>query len=335
MLSLFTRSAHKPPEIAIDLGTANTRVMARGSGVLFDQPSICCFVDDGAHPRLIAVGDEAGKMQARTSGALKVRQPLARGVLQDLGAARELLKFAVRSSTGGQSISGPRAIIGVPADATNAECAALQTAATDAGLRKVRLIREPLAAAFGAQLPVDEPTGSMIVECGAGTTEVAVFALGGFCLTRSVRGGGLALNGAIASHIQMHHQFLIGDPSAEQFKRELLEVLDGPDPDDCPIKVKGRSLKDGRPGSLTMTAGEFRPVVARHAGQIVQLVRQILHETPPQLSDDIFTGGIVLTGGSARRLIADAINADTGLKVRIADDREHCVALGLQSMLES
>lgn len=216
MLSLFTRDVPTSADIAIDLGTANTRVMARGSGVLFDQPSICCFAEDGGHPKLVAVGDEAGKMLARTSGALKVRQPLARGVLQDLEAARELLKFAVQSSIGRGAIGKPRAIIGVPADATNAECAALQTAAADAGLRKVRLVSEPLAAAFGAELPVDEPTGSMIVECGAGTTEVAVFSLGGFCLTRSVRGGGLALNAALTSYIQIHHQFMIGEPTAEQ-----------------------------------------------------------------------------------------------------------------------
>ena len=335
MLSLLGRNLPAPAEIAIDLGTANTRVISRVSGVLFDQPSICCFSDDGVRQSLVSVGNEANRMLARTSGKLRIRQPLARGVLQDLDAARELLKFAVNSSTGKSRLGGPRAIIGVPADATNAECAALQTAAADAGLRSIRLVREPVAAAFGAALPVSEPIGSMIVECGAGTTEVAVFSLGGFCVTSSVRGGGNALNCALASHIQIQHQFLIGDATAEHFKKELVEILERPGSDEDSITLKGRSLRNGKPGTLVVAAGELRTVVARHASQIVEVVRQVLHQTSPQLSDDICTSGVVLTGGSAIQLIADAIGADTGLEVRIARDRKHCVTRGLQGMLAS
>ena len=333
MANLFSRSPRERADVAIDLGTANTRVIARGSGVQFDQPSLCCFADDGVRSKLVAVGDDASRMKDRTSGTLQVRHPLARGVLQDIDAARELLMFAVRSSTGRRRFTAPDAIIGVPADATKAECAALHTAAADAGLRKVRLVREPLAAALGAGLPVDEPVGSLIVECGAGTTEVGVFSLGGFCLTRSVRGGGTALDAAIAAYIHKQHQFLIGELTAERLKRELAELLALGGAEQTSLQIKGRNLRNGKPGVLTLSAGEFRPVVTKHACQIAELVRQVLSETPPQLSHDICDSGIVLTGGGAFALIAEAISSETGLSAVITDQKEHCVTRGLAAML--
>lgn len=333
MANLFFRGARERADIAIDLGTANTRVIARGAGVVFDQPSLCCFADDGVRSNLVAVGDDASKIKDRTSGALEVRRPLARGVLQDIEAARELLKFAVRSSAGRRRFAAPDAIIGAPADATKAECAALLTAAADAGLRKVRLVREPLAAAFGAGLPVSEPTGSLIVECGAGTTEAAVFSLGGFCLSRSVRGGGAGLDAAIAAHLHKEHHFLIGDSTAERLKRELAELLASGTAEQAVVEIKGRSLRTGKPGILTLSAGEFRLVLTRHARQIAELVRQVLSETPPQLSHDICDSGIVLTGGSAFALVADTISSETGLRAVISGANEYCVTRGLGAML--
>ena len=316
MANLFSRSPRERADVAIDLGTANTRVIARGSGVQFDQPSLCCFADDGVRSKLVAVGDDASRMKDRTSGTLQVRHPLARGVLQDIDAARELLMFAVRSSTGRRRFTAPDAIIGVPADATKAECAALHT-----------------AAALGAGLPVDEPVGSLIVECGAGTTEVGVFSLGGFCLTRSVRGGGTALDAAIAAYIHKQHQFLIGELTAERLKRELAELLALGGAEQTSLQIKGRNLRNGKPGVLTLSAGEFRPVVTKHACQIAELVRQVLSETPPQLSHDICDSGIVLTGGGAFALIAEAISSETGLSAVITDQKEHCVTRGLAAML--
>ena len=333
MANLFSRGPRERADIAIDLGTANTRVIARGAGVRFDEPSLCCFADDGVRSKLVAVGNAARGMKDRTSGALQVRHPLARGVLQDIDAARELLKFAVSSSTGRRRFAAPDTIIGVPADATKAECAALHTAAADAGLRKVRLVREPLAAAWGADLPVNEPTGSLIVECGAGTTEVGVFSLGGFCLTRSVRGGGAALDAAITAYIHMQHQFLIGEPTAERLKKELADLLVLGGAEQTPVEIKGRSLRDGKPGILTLSASEFRPVVTKHSRQIAELVRQVLSETPAQLSHDICDSGIVLTGGSAFPMIAETISGETGLSAIITDDKEHCVTRGLAAML--
>lgn len=335
MTMLFSRRSREHADIAIDLGTANTRVIGRGAGVLFDQPSLCCFEDDGISSKVVAVGHDASKIMNRTSGTLKVRSPLARGVLQDIDAARELLKFAVRSGTGRRGYGRPNTIIGVPADATQAECAALHTAAADAGLRTVNLVREPLAAAFGADLPVDEPTGSMIVECGAGTTEVAVLSLGGFCLTRSARGGGAALDAGIASYLHKQHQFLIGEPTAERLKRELAVLLASPATDRLSVEIKGRSLKDRRPGVLTLSAGEFLPVFTKHAGQIAGLVRQVLNETPPQISHDICGRGIVLTGGSALPFIAEVIGIETNLVVNIADQNKLCVTRGLSKILSA
>jgi rod shape-determining protein MreB len=333
MLYQFSGHRNAPADIAIDLGTAHTRALVRGGAMAFDQPSLCCFADDGTCLKLVAVGDEASAMNERTSGPLRVRRPLARGVLQDIDAARELLKYAVTASTGKRRFAAPRALIGVPADATKAECAALHTAAADAGIGKVRLVREPLAAAAGADLPIQEATGSLIVECGAGTTEVAVFSLGGFCLTRSARGGGNALDRAIAAYIHAQHHFLIGDRTAETLKRELVDRLAAGGGDQATVEIKGRSISDRRPAVLVLGVAEFAPVVAKHTNQIAELVRQVLSETPPQLSHDICDNGVVLTGGSAFTLLADAISAATGLNAIVADHTEHCVARGLAGML--
>jgi rod shape-determining protein MreB len=333
MMYRFPARRREQADIAIDLGTAHTRVVERGGGISFDQPSLCCFADDGIRPKLIAVGDAASAMNERTSGALAVRRPLARGVLQDINAARELLRCAVRSSTGRRRFAAPRALIGVPADATQAERRALHTAAADAGIRHVRLVREPLLAALGAALPIADATGSLIVECGAGTTEVGVFSLGGFCLARSARGGGNALDKAIAGYIHAQHHFLIGDRTAERLKRALVDCLAADNPDQRTVEIKGRSISDRKPGVLVLGAAEFGPVVARHTSQVAELVRAVLSETPPQLSDDIYDNGVVLTGGSAFGLLAEAISAATGLRAVISDHNEHCVTRGLAEML--
>lgn len=212
MASLFSRR----PDLAIDFGTANLRVIRRDEGVVFDEPSLCCFSKDGNAPGLIAAGMGAQAMVDRTTGNLEVKRPLRRGVLQDINSARELLRYAVPKALGRRRTGPVRAVIGVPADATMAERSALLTAARDAGIGSARLIAEPFAAAIGAGLPVSAATGTMLVECGAGTTEVAVLSLGGICLTRSVRIGGASLDQAIADALHFRHKFLIGDTTAER-----------------------------------------------------------------------------------------------------------------------
>lgn len=336
MSGLFSWMRTNKPDIAIDLGTANTRVVARGAGVIFEHPSICCFTNDGMRPRLIAVGAPVRDMVDRTPPHLVVRHALARGVLQDFVAASELLKFAVVASTGGRRFGRPSAIIGVPEDATKAECIALRQAADDAGLNEVSLVREPFAAALGAWLPVREPCGSMIVECGAGTTEVAIIASGKVCSTGSVRRGGGTLDAAIADYLREHHKFLIGAITAENLKLELLRSgSDIAKEERRNLEIRGRSLQTGRPSTLALNFDEFQSVLENHARQIVNVVRLLLHETSPELIQDIHDHGIVLTGGSSDSFIADMITCETGVHAKIADMPHRCVMQGLGILLEA
>ncbi|OYX16693.1 MAG: hypothetical protein B7Z07_02245 [Sphingomonadales bacterium 32-67-7] len=234
----------KRPEIAIDFGTANVRIIRRDDGILFDEPSLCCFSRMAGDHDLVAAGAQARAMVDRTPAHLQVKRPLGRGVLQDIEAARGLLRYAMSRAGGRRRLRAPRVIIGVPADATQAERNAMLTAANDAGLGEVELVAEPFAAALGANLPVGDPAGSMIIECGAGTTEVAVFSLGGICVSGSVRIGGATLDKAIADQLHMHHKFLIGDLTAEQLKLDYAARRQAPARTDGEtIAIRGRSLR--------------------------------------------------------------------------------------------
>lgn len=330
MASLFSRR----PDLAIDFGTANLRVIRRDEGVVFDEPSLCCFSKDGNAPGLIAAGMGAQAMVDRTTGNLEVKRPLRRGVLQDIDSARELLRYAVPKALGRKRTGPVRAVIGVPADATMAERSALLTAARDAGIGSARLIAEPFAAAIGAGLPVSAATGTMLVECGAGTTEVAVLSLGGICLTRSVRIGGASLDQAIADALHFRHKFLIGDTTAERVKQEYVRLREAATKAAGTIAVKGRSLTSGMPTTIDVTLKELDTVVERHVTEIVEVVLDVLNGTPPELSQDIHDNGIVLTGGSAVvPLIRSMIETATGLKVVAADTPAQCVPNGLHHML--
>lgn len=330
MASLFSRR----PDLAIDFGTANLRVIRRDEGVVFDEPSLCCFSKDGNAPGLIAAGMGAQAMVDRTTGNLEVKRPLRRGVLQDIDSARELLRYAVPKALGRRRTGPVRAVIGVPADATMAERSALLTAARDAGIGSARLIAEPFAAAIGAGLPVSAATGTMLVECGAGTTEVAVLSLGGICLTRSVRIGGASLDQAIADALHFRHKFLIGDTTAERVKQEYVRLREAATKAAATIAVKGRSLTSGMPTTIDVTLKELDTAVERHVTEIVEVVLDVLNGTPPELSQDIHDNGIVLTGGSAVvPLIRSMIENATGLRVVAADTPAQCVPNGLHHML--
>lgn len=322
------------PDFAIDFGTANTRVVTAGGGVLFDEASLCCFTGKPDREELIAAGSSVRSMLDRTPGAMRVVRPLNRGVLSDIGAARDYLAYAVRSSVGQCRLRSFRAVIGVPADATKAERSALLTAANDAGLGSVELLAEPLLAALGAGLSIDVPQGSMIVECGAGTTEAAILSMGGICAFASIRGGGDALDVAISDYLHIRHKFLIGAITAEQVKRDLVQILhDGVDPD-CEIRIKGRDLVTGLPGAKCLFVSELTLVVEKHVAGITATVLNLCSQLPPELSGDIHISGIVLTGGSATiGLVGRAIANSTGMAVTLADNHAHCVALGLQKAL--
>lgn len=321
-------------DFAIDFGTANTRVVSVDGGVLFDEPSLCCFAGRVDAGELVTAGVAVGPMQERATGELRIVRPLHRGVLCDIAAARDYLAYAVRSSVGQRRLRSFRAIIGVPADATSAERSALLTAANDAGLGAIELLTEPLAAAWGADLQVDHPRGSMIVECGAGTTEAAVLSLGGICATASLRGGGDALDTAIADHIHFQHKFLIGMNTAENAKRDIVRMLQDQADPAARTQFKGRDLVNGLPAALELPIGDLLPVVEKHVAGITRMVVNLLGQISPELSRDIHDDGIVLTGGSAAiNLVRPALAQVTGLHVALAPNNAYCVANGLQKAL--
>ena len=323
-------------DLAIDLGTANTIVVERGAGVIFNQPSVCCFAEAGAGARLLAAGSDAHAMIGRVARPLRIARPLRNGVLSDMEAGRELLRHAVRRSGGAWRASRARALIGVPEDATQAEQRALLTAAEDAGLSHVRLLPEPLMAAIGAGLDIDAPRGRMVIDCGAGTTEVVVISLGSICLSATVRIGGDTLDEALLDHLHLRHRFQIGVATAERLKLELAELLDSGGTRDRMIEMKGHNPAVGRPETLSLPAAELIRVYEKHLQNVVDIVRTALHRTPPELSQDIHDDGILLTGGASMAgLLSQRIAEATGVDTRVAATPLDCVALGLQLVLEN
>ena len=319
--------------LAIDLGTANTIVVERGAGVVFDQPSVCCFKAYDAVPEFVAAGDEAQSFVGRAVKPYKVVRPLRHGVLSDLSAAREMLRFATRAQRSGWGFSRARALIGVPADATQAERRALVTAAIDAGLAEPQLVTEPLAAAIGAGLAVDEPRGRLLIDCGAGTTEVVLISLGRICDSQSVRGGGDALNRALIAHFALRHRFQIGLPSAEQLKVQLSALLDNEE-HEAFVEVRGLDAASGLPKTIRVPVEELRAAWHKHIEDVLVTVQAALAEAPPEMSHDIFEDGILLTGGAAMTgLLARHIAAATGIRTELAVTPIRSVAAGLLRMI--
>jgi len=323
-------------DLAVDLGTANTIVAEHGSGIVFNQPSICCFAGPGDGARLLAAGDEAHAMIGRVAKPLRIARPLRNGVLSDMAAGRELLRHAIRHSAGAWRVRRARALIGVPADATQAEQRALLTAAEDAGVRHVRLLPEPLMAAIGAGLDIAAARGRLVIDCGAGTTEVVVISLGSICLSNTVRIGGDTLDEALLDHLHLRHRFQIGVSTAERLKLELTELLDSGGARDRMIRMKGHNPAAGRPETLSLPASELIGVYEKHLQNIVDVIRTALHRTPPELSQDIYEDGILLTGGASMAgLLSQRIGEATGLATRVTARPLDNVALGLQRLLET
>lgn len=327
-------SSARKSALGIDLGTANTVVVALGGGIVYDQPTVCCFQAYDAVPRFVAAGAEARSFVGRVAKPLKIVRPLQNGVLSDMVAARELFQFVRRSVGPFRRFGKIRPHIGVPADATQSERRALETAAVDAGFAKPHLVSEPLLAAIGLGLDVEQARGRMIVDCGAGTTEVAVISLGAICLSKSVRGGGEALDQALMDYFATHHRFKVGPSAAEALKIQLSDVLAGQVDRDS-VELRGLEMATGLPRTVLMPAAELLPVWLKHVGQIVRIVRDALNETPPGLSEGILEDGIVLTGGGALdALVAEHIESETGVRAYVAEEALHCVAHGLERLLE-
>lgn len=323
-------------DIAIDFGTANMVIAGAGSGIVFDEPSVCCFIDDGGRPRLYAAGNDARAIMERATGRYRVAKPLRHGVMSDIYAGRELIRYAISRTGSRRAFSRANAIVGVPADATQAERQALLTAVRDAGISKARLFDEPLMAAIGAGLTVDEPRGRMLIDCGAGTTEVAIISLGNICISKSVRIGGDTLDEAIVNHLRTQHRFEIGMCTAERVKLELAALDEDADHSERTIEVFGKEAADGLPGRLSAPVPELLSVVTEHVRVIVETVKSALSEASPELSRDILDDGLTLAGGSSMiTLLSAGITTATGLHVDVADRPRDCVALGLSSVLNS
>ena len=325
-------AGHKA-DIAIDLGTANTIVIKKGTGVIFDEPTICCFDDKGAR-KLVAAGTDANRMVGRVTHGLRIARPLRGGVLSDFDAGKELLRYATRSARSRWPGKRLNALIGIPADATQAERSALRTAAQEAGMAKVDLLPEPLLAAIGIGLDVAQPRGRMLVDCGAGTTEVAVISLGAICVSRSVRIGGDTLDEALMAHLHLRHRFEIGLAVAEGLNREVAAFLNQ-EMAGRTLFIRGRNLSTGLPETLELPCSELLVVYERHLLEIVETILAALLETPPELSRDILEDGITVTGGASTiRLLKDLISAKTGLAVHVPAEPLKSVAAGLEILLD-
>ncbi len=324
-------------DMAIDLGTANTLVYVKGRGVVLDEPSVVAIADVRGRKQVLAVGNEAKNMVGRTPGNITAIRPLRDGVIADFEVAEEMIKHFIRKVHNRRGFASPMIIVCVPSGSTAVERRAIQESAESAGARKVLLIEEPMAAAIGAGLPVTEPSGSMIVDVGGGTTEVAVISLGGIVYARSVRVGGDKMDEAIISYIRRNYNLLIGETSAEKIKIELGAARPPDDEyDHGPLKeVKGRDLMNGVPREVVVGQRQIAESLAEPVSQIVDAVKTALENTPPELAADIVDKGIVLTGGGALLYRLDEVlRESTGLPVVVAENPLSCVALGTGRALE-
>ena len=322
-------------DMAIDLGTANTLVYVKSRGIVLDEPSVVAIVNINGKKKVLAIGEEAKQMLGRTPGNIEAIRPLRDGVIADFEVAEEMIKHFIRKVHNRRSFASPQVIICVPSGSTAVERRAIQESAESAGARRVFLIEEPMAAAIGAGLPVTEPTGSMVVDIGGGTTEVAVLSLGGIVYSRSVRVGGDKMDEAIIGYIRRNHNLLVGEGSAERIKKQCGLACPPEDGDGEVMVIKGRDLMNGVPKELIINQRQIAESLAEPVGAIIEAVKVALEQTPPELAADIVDKGIVLTGGGALLGNLDVVlrNA-TGLPVSIADEPLSCVVLGTGRCLE-
>ena len=322
-------------DMAIDLGTANTLVYVKGRGIVLNEPSVVAIVEHKGKKKVLAVGEEAKQMLGRTPGNISAIRPLRDGVIADFEVAEEMIKYFIRKVHNRRSFASPLVIICVPSGSTAVERRAIQESAESAGARRVFLIEEPMAAAIGAGLPVTEPTGSMVVDIGGGTTEVAVLSLGGIVSARSVRVGGDKMDEAIIGYIRRNYNLLVGESSAARVKEEIGSACPPEDGDGATMEVKGRDLMNGVPKELVISERQVAESLADPVGAIIETVKVALEHTAPELAADIVDKGIVLTGGGALLGNMDLVlRQATGLPVSLADDPLSCVVMGTGRALE-
>lgn len=323
-------------DMAIDLGTANTLVYVKGRGIVLAEPSVVAIAEVRGKKQVVAVGEDAKQMLGRTPGYMTASRPLRDGVIADFEVAGEMIKHFIRRVHNRRSFASPLIIVCVPSGSTAVERRAIQESAESAGARRVLLIEEPMAAAIGAGLPVTEPSGSMVVDIGGGTTEVAVISLGGIVFARSVRVGGDKMDESIISNLRRHHNLLIGETSAERIKMDIGAAAVPDEGADGPYReVRGRDLMNGVPREVIVNQRQIAESLAEPVAAIVEAVKVALENTPPELAADIVDKGIVLTGGGALLYRLDEVLRDaTGLATVVAENPLQCVALGTGRALE-
>lgn len=319
-------------DIGIDLGTANTLVYVKGKGIVLREPSVVAIhLDTG---EVLSVGLEAKQMIGRTPGRIVAIRPLRDGVIADFEVTQKMIRYFIQQAYPNKSmLAAPRIIIGVPCDVTEVEKRAVIEAALAAGAKDALIIEEPMAAAIGAGMPVSEATGSLVVDIGGGTTEIAVISLGGIVTSRSIRVAGDAMDESIVQYIRKHYSLMIGERTAEEIKVAIGSVE--PVDEEAVFEVTGRNLMTGLPRSIFVKGSEIREALREPANAIIDAVKSTLEKTPPELSSDIMLQGIMVTGGGALlKGMAQRIRRETGMPVHIAEEPLDCVAKGTGMALD-
>lgn len=312
-------------DMGIDLGTANTLVHLKGNGIVIREPSVVAVVKDTQE--VLAVGAEAKRMIGRTPGNIVAIRPLKDGVIADFDITQAMLKFFIQKAIKNKTLVRPRVVIGVPSGVTAVERRAVIDAAVQAGAREAYLLEEPMAAAIGSGLPVQEATGSMVVDIGGGTTEVAIISLGGIVLSTSLRTAGDEMDEAIVQYIKRRYNLLIGERTAEEVKIEIGSAVEVDRP--ARMNIKGRDLVTGLPKAIIINQNQIREALLEPIAAIVDTVKATLEKTPPELAADIMERGIMMTGGSSLlRNFDRLISQETSMPVVVSEDALSCVALG-------
>jgi rod shape-determining protein MreB len=322
---------HFSRDLGIDLGTATTLVFARAEGIILCEPSVVAIDKDSG--RALAFGNEAKGMLGRTPASIVAVRPMRDGVIADFEITEMMLRHFINKSHNRSAFVRPRIVVGVPSGITGVEKRAVLDAAMHAGAREAYLVEEPMAAAIGANLPVSEAQGSMVVDIGGGTTEVAVLALGGIVVSKSIRVAGDEMDDAIVAHCRKNYNLLIGERTAEQIKIDVGSAY--PLSEEKTIEVRGRDLVTGLPKTLTLTSSEIRDALSEPVATVVDAVRMTLEKTPPELAADIMDRGIVMAGGgSLLRGLDKYLAQETDMSVYVVDDPISCVAYGTGKILE-
>ena len=317
--------------MGIDLGTANTLVYVHGRGIVLNEPSIVA-VDDYTG-RVLAVGNDAKRMVGRTPARISAIRPLRNGVIADFDVTEAMIRHFIHKVNNRQLFVHPSVVIGVPSGVTEVERRAVEDAARQAGAWQTRIMDEPMAAAIGAGMPVSEPVGNMIVDIGGGTSEIAVISLGGICVQRSLRSAGEAMDEAIATYLRQEVNLYVGETTAEQIKINIGSAF--PLPQEMTMQVRGKDVITGLPRKVVVSSTEIREACAEPIAALLEMVKESLDVTPPELAADIMNRGIVLAGGGALlRGLDQLISAETDIPVYVAENPMECVVLGTARYLE-